>query len=558
MRVFQSAGFVLLLFFGVCYSQEFGLPIRGTNTKYEQGDWITYAQNRFVTSIALGNQFVYFGTTGGITRYNHWENVWDFPFTVSSGLADNNVKAVAFDENTSLLWAATETAISVYTPSSERWENYFFDAPGINGFGQVVKIGFDSRSAYFRMSGGALLTCSNTGGPLFVSDGHYDGAVKFVDTSPPHQNFPHFFMDVGFTLLQDGTIQDNRLHEAKITALLSDKWYKTWMGSWGFGALVGDINSQQLSFLRHSLFAKDVGAIALDENGLWIAGKNRNTSSLQDQGLAGITYWDQVNQKWLYYESDYIPNLITDEINRITTDGPDVFFATRFGLSIYNRPKNQWTKLTTFDGLNHENIFDVGVWKDIAYIGSEGGLNAVDLHTLRTDTLDLWVVGGDDLKLSRVLDIEINGDLLWAATDYGVYVYNLADDTGGFVDDVNGPVGARITAVTSFGSEVWIGTDRGVFPYDVEKQEWPGLPEKNFSINSPIYEMAADAHSVWVVTDRGVFKLNRANRYWVHYTMQDGLASNQVHAVLLDGDYVWFGTPKGLTLFYWNDPNRID
>ncbi|MCB9502969.1 MAG: hypothetical protein H6696_13645 [Deferribacteres bacterium] len=558
MNFFLRITVLSVLFFSICKGQDEDLPIWGTNTKYEQGDWITYAQNRFVTSIALGSQFVYFGTTGGITRYNYWENVWDFPFTISSGLADNNVKAIAFDEHTSLLWAATQTAVSVYTPSSERWENYFLDAPGISGYGEVVDIGFDDRSVYFRMSGSNILTCSNTGGPLFVSDGHYDGTVKFLNTAAPRANFPHYFMDFGFVLLQNGTIQDSRLHEAKITAVLNDKWYKSWMGSWGFGALVGDINSQQLAFLNYGLFAKDVCAIALDENGLWIAGRNRNTSALQDQSVAGITYWDQVNEKWLYYESDYIPNLSTDEINRITTDGPDVFFATRFGLSIYNRPKDQWTKLSTFDGLNHEIIFDVAVWNDIAYVGSERGLNAIDLHTLRTDTLGVWIVGGDDLKFSRVLDVEINGDLLWAATDYGVYVYNLAEETGGFVDDVNGPVGARITAVTSFGSEVWIGTDRGIFPYDTGKKEWLGLPEKNFSIDSPVYEMAADANSVWAATDRGVFKLNRTNRYWVHYTMQDGLPSNRVHAVLLDGDYIWFGTTDGLTLFYWNDPNRID
>ncbi|KAA3619772.1 MAG: hypothetical protein DWQ05_03325 [Calditrichaeota bacterium] len=552
---------VLWLFMmGVSWGQNSDLPIRGTNTKYEQGDWITYGQTRFVTSIALGQQFVYFGTTGGITRYDYWKNEWEFPFTISSGLADNSIKTIAFDENTSLLWAVTETAISVYTPSSEQWANYFLEDRGVTAHGDIVAIGFTQSSATFEFNDGYLFSCSNTGGWLRPYDSNYDGQnIQWAGYhQAPKGEYPHYFMDPGYFFLLNGTIQDDRLHKAPITVRLHDKWFKSWIGSWGMGALLGNTREQQLSFLNYGLFSRDVRAIALDKNGLWVGGENRNTSSIQDVNLAGLTYWNQVTEKWLYYESDFIPNLITDEVNRMTVAGSNLFCATRFGLSIFNKRQNEWTKLTTFDGLNHENIFDVAVHNGVAYVASEGGLNAFEIRALRTDTLEVYLIGGDDLKLSRVLDIEINENLLWAATDYGIYVYNIEEDTGGFVDDVNGPVGERITAVTAFKSEVWFGTSRGIFPYDIEKKEWLGLPEKNFSIDALIYEMAADKHSIWAATDQGVYKLNRRLRNWVHYTKQDGLSGNTVRAVLLDGDYVWFGTPEGLTLFYWNDPNRVD
>ena len=53
-------------------------------------------------------------------------------------------------------------------------------------------------------------------------------------------------------------------------------------------------------------------------------------------------------------------------------------------------------------------------------------------------------------------------------------------------------------------------------------------------------------------------EFNKESKAWVHYTVFDGLADNRVLDIALDGDYVWFGTPKGVTLFYWNDPHRVD
>ena len=560
MRKLQIVIVAMLVLSSHCWAQNGDQRIYGTNTKYDQGDWITYGQTRFVTAIALGQQYVYFGTTGGITRYDYWQKQWDFPFTVSSGMADNNVKALAFDENTSLLWAATANAVSVYTSSSEQWANYYYSQDLISGHGAVVAIGFSRCCAIFEMRDGELYSCSNTGGALRRYNQRMDGRdITWTGYhAAPKSEFPQYFMDPGYHFLYNGVIQDSRLHKSPVTVRLHDKWFQSWIGSWGFGALFGDIRALELSFLPFGLFARDVRAIAIDQNGMWIAGENRNESSFQEQSLAGITFWDQVKDKWRYFESDYIANLQTDEVNRITVAKNYVIFATIFGVSIFNKSRNECTHLSTANGLNHEYIFNVAVAENRAYVASEGGLNAIDLRTLRTDSLEIYVIGDDDLKLSRVLYLEIANGLLWAATDYGIYVYDIKTETGGFVDDVNGPNGERFTAVTSRGSEVWFGTTTGIFPYDIEKKEWLGLPERKLDVDSPIYAMAANEKSVWAATDRGVFKLNRRLRHWVNYTRQDGLPSNVVREIKLDGDYVWFGTADGLPLFYWNDPNRVD
>ncbi|MGB2989182.1 MAG: hypothetical protein WBC98_04420, partial [Candidatus Zixiibacteriota bacterium] len=44
--------------------------------KYLEGDWVSYSVFRYVTSIAYDFDQVYFGTTGGVTRYDRFNHHW--------------------------------------------------------------------------------------------------------------------------------------------------------------------------------------------------------------------------------------------------------------------------------------------------------------------------------------------------------------------------------------------------------------------------------------------------------------------------------------------------
>jgi ligand-binding sensor domain-containing protein len=63
---------------------------------------------------------------------------------------------------------------------------------------------------------------------------------------------------------------------------------------------------------------------------------------------------------------------------------------------------------------------------------------------------------------------------------------------------------------------------------------------------------------VWFATDKGVLKYDRLENYWRIFTKEDGLMSNDVYHLDLEGDILWISTDTGITLFYWNDPYRMD
>ncbi|MCX6831054.1 MAG: hypothetical protein NT028_02845, partial [candidate division Zixibacteria bacterium] len=83
---------------------------------YDPGDWVTYTNTRYVTSIAKGFFTVYFGTNGGILRYDINAEKWLAPLTVSDGLPDNRIRRLAVDRMTDEIWAETVRGGSYFNP----------------------------------------------------------------------------------------------------------------------------------------------------------------------------------------------------------------------------------------------------------------------------------------------------------------------------------------------------------------------------------------------------------------------------------------------------------
>ena len=87
---FKVCVIIVILFF-MMSATDAQIRIRETNRAYQQGDWITFATTRFVRYVSIGHTYVYFSTTGGITRLNRFSYKWDFPWTTSNGLPDNDI-----------------------------------------------------------------------------------------------------------------------------------------------------------------------------------------------------------------------------------------------------------------------------------------------------------------------------------------------------------------------------------------------------------------------------------------------------------------------------------
>lgn len=525
-----------------------------SNRAYEQGDWITYSVTRFIRYVSLGNNYVYFASTGGITRYNYFTNQWDYPWTVSNGLASNEVYLVAEDPNTGFVWAVTEKTISRYEPGAQIWYNEFFDELGMiqppvqsMGFDGINIILVDSKDTWYQSSNQSL--------HLHEIEPYQNGQIRWFGRQKSRSPLPHFFIEAEYSDYMfddaDQEIQDNELRHWPITSWVRDNWGNLWLGTWGLGAGHGDLNVNRLRLMPFGLWDKTVDAIARDENSFWVGG-------MQDhREHTGITRWFGLQTPPDYYEPYQIAGFANPAITSIDLNEKFVFFGTLGGLSLYNRNEDYWRTLRRVHNLSDDRVTDMVLDSTFLWIATEGGVSRLSPSSIRPDSSDIKPVLPSRYKELTVYDAESYGDSLWLATEYGVYLYQKNKNSGAFIGDVDF-LNTRVFAISLFESELWFGTDEGVGCLDLKNYRLKQIPQRLHPINAQIHRMLASKESVWTATDNGVYKYHRFGNRWRHYTRYDGLADNRVYALYLDGDYIWFGTHEGLTRFYWNSPLRSD
>ena len=69
---------------------------------FEEGDWVTYVNFRFITSAATDQSIVYFGTTGGVIRYDKFTGEWLQPLTVTDGIPNSRIGSLVLIQPLSL------------------------------------------------------------------------------------------------------------------------------------------------------------------------------------------------------------------------------------------------------------------------------------------------------------------------------------------------------------------------------------------------------------------------------------------------------------------------
>ncbi|MCI0697721.1 hypothetical protein L0337_37705 [candidate division KSB1 bacterium] len=536
------------------------------NDRYRPGDWVSYGVSRYISSVSVGTQFAYFGCSEGILRYDVFRNRWEAPYTTSDGLADNQIYAVAYDASTGFLWCSTRAGVSKMHPSSLRWLNFSKGSIGIPSGDEIFSIGVGQRAIFFETRSRRLFKVDNLGTVILPAS---DLALEadIVWSGPRAQKpqlFPQFFVPAGYLFDPTGVFQDFRLRRAEVTSFVRDNWDSFWLGSWGLGAWRANVHVQRAELLSFGLAQHRVDAIAFDERGLWIGGRNDLLENSFEAETRGITYWRNSSggsaaaNDWQYHEARFNMDMSSDEVNRFTVAGGKIYCATEQGVNIYDPKKDRWQRIVSTDGLLAERVNDVLVDNGSLWAATDLGLSRIALNTIGKDSLDIAVILPDQLLHIAIYDLERTENLLWVGTARGPFIYDMAKASGGFLSDNMGPRDEQTLRISHSDSLIWFGTIHGVEVFDMKNKVWlPGPARQRFP-NASINSLEAQPEAVWVGTDAGVFKYNRRNKEWRQFTTADGLIDNRVNAIAVKDDWIWFGTPSGLTAFYWNDPYRID
>ncbi len=562
---------VIILFFLLSYHttifaqfQE-EIRIRETNKHYEQGDWSSFTCGRFVNSIALGNEFVYFATTGGILRYQVFENKWLYPWTISNGLAHNRIVTVAFNEATSTLWCSTPVSVSYYENFSRMWHNLFYDEIGIHTNDFVLSIGFVNDQILLETHEGRVLISNHEYGNLNFKSSDWqnipnsNSVAWYGQRGKSNTELPLLFMTDGYLFDSRGIITDTNMRHFDITYYISDKWGNIWIGTWGLGAARADSRTQQMELLTFGLMNGNVSALSFSDEEFWIGGWDPNYYKGTDWGLEnGLTRWNTRYQSWDYFQAKFITGFGNDQALAIAFDNFQIWIGTEQALVEYNTERNRWYSFDQRNGLRNNYINDIVFSDDHLWVASPSGIDQLTKGSLHSDSLVIERIGYDRLREIEVFDLELVDSTLWAATKIGLYTYNLSSQTGSFREGDWSPRTSPVTALCKNSTSIWCGGPDGVYAYNFKNKTWFSSPERNDKFRQRINYIQATDNVVFLATDEGVWKYDLERRYWRQFTVEDGLLSPIVNVIKIQGEYVWFGTAEGLCRFYWNSPMRID
>jgi len=490
---------LFLFWFLVLFSPD---PLYSARGHYYPGDWISYSVFRFITCIAKDFEHIYFGTTGGVTRYHIYQKSWELPFTTSDGLLDNRIRKIAYDPSIDELWFDTPSGASVYSPIFEEW---------------------------------------------YYGGGFPDSLVKNKNDKNPKPPFPQLLMEFGYAFYPEGYITDLKLNRYQVTDYLLDDWDNLWIGTWGLNAGVADLRYSELEMFKYGLYQKDVKAIILDGDHIWFGGKRLYPFE------NGITRFDRKEKSWDYFEEQKTSGLESAQINVIEADSDYVWFGTDFGLARYDKEKNLFRFYDTFNGLRDDRITSLRSDGQILWIGTGSGLNFFWLKKDSIGTIEDPLV-----KNVHINTIDVEKNYLWVGTDWGVFRMNKNNGEWFRFSTPDGMLNSQINHILKQEDMLWFTTSYGILGYNTQTGEREIIRGGfDFPGNDP-KKLVCDDRNIWVATYYGVWKMDRNTKVWRLYTTEDGLLDDDVCDLVLDKDYIWFGTPEGATRFFWNNPKRID
>lgn len=471
------------------------------NPRYFDGDWQTYTALRHVTSFAATPEILYFGTRGGVARYDRFAERWLPAMTTAEGLRANTILRMAFNDLTEEVYAETVGGVSVYHRSLREWRD-----------------------------AGA-----------FPEDLMQD----WQEVDLTQYNLPF-----GYDALEEGLLTDPHLRSYPIQGALEDSWGNLWVATWGEFVWMRPLGTFDLTPQRWGLFHNNVEAIFLDSGTIFFGGTNYYAAD------GALSIYDTVMGTWQYIESRFLRDFPSDRIRRFAGEpgGRYLWMATDVGVVRLDRQTGKFRGYGLRAGLSDDRVLVVHLDGDILWVGTETGIDAIYLPN---DSV--FSAATEAVENAKVYTVDVTGEVVWLGTDRGLYRLAKPFPEWARFSTGLGPLAGRVRALRHDERYLYVGSDRGIAVVDlrgleaVKTYEYPtALPDGN------VFDLAVTDSILWVATPSGLIRYVPATAERRVMTTADGLVDLQIQTIVADGDYLWLGTPSGVSRFRWKNPYRID
>ncbi|MCP4581111.1 MAG: hypothetical protein GY839_05800 [candidate division Zixibacteria bacterium] len=470
--------------------------------RYDPGDWVSFTMFKYVTSIAADNNVVYFGTTGGIIRYDRYARTWLDPLTTTSGLLSNYIQELAFDYQYNELWAVTDYGIAKYNITFESW---------------TAESAFPSH--------------------LVVNDWN---PARFTSLFTPFEyNY------------NEGYISDPNMRRYPITVGFEDEYDLMYVGTWGMGPGIIDTRHKDFEPIIYGPYNSNISRVIEIDEMLWMG--NDYTRSER-----GITTYNRKTLEWNYFESEFIIGLDNAEITSGIHTDDYIWLGTLNGL-IRVSNNNSFKTIRTFKGLPSNMVFSLAQYGGYLYVGTDNGIGILHLSgdvpdsSFKMPLADEFLLRG--FQVNDMLEFK---GTLYIATNDGVFSYNSDNLKFLKLDTPAADLAWGANDIFEDGKNLYFGARFGVVTVNPKTDTSLVATDHSLSSGWIINQVYGDKDNIWAATNIGLWRYRISDGYIYLYTVADGLPSDEINSLIIDGDYFWLGTRAGLIRFFWNDPGRGD
>lgn len=474
---------ILIIFDGAALAGEF-IP----------GLVVNYSDFSYVSTVAVGFSYVYFGTTNGVIRYNFSKQEWAEPLTGIQGMKEVPIFDIAASLDDKNVWVRTDYGYFEYAEIIDRWEP-------VDG----------------------------------IPRDEYRGRHLLPDDN--------YYAPWGYNYMPNGAIADDRGRIFQLTDILDDNWTNLWIGTWGLGPAWADNTGRKIKLLNYGLIQEYISDIHLIDDEIWMAGPAEN--SLR----TGISIYYPESNRFEYIET--FGSLIGGAygMNDLVSNEDEVFAATDNGIWAIDKKDREITELLSrSSGLPDDMILCLEIRGDTLFAGTEHGLGIMPINA---DTIS--ALPGVILESRIILCLEMTEKALWIGTDRGAYRLNFKTKRLERLSAVEITQAGFIRDIKQGGDKIWISTDNELASINLKNGEIELFPEVGSYGGSGA--LAVRDTVVAVATPDGLLVIYDGQDTWHRlFSDDDGLISNSILDMIFFENHLWLATDRGLSRFWYSCP----
>ncbi|WPV01551.1 two-component regulator propeller domain-containing protein [Mucilaginibacter sp. cycad4] len=456
--------------------------------------------------------YMWIGTDNGLCKFDGYtfESLVNIPGNTAS-ISSNFISALAEDKN-GKIWVGTMDGLNVLDPNTEKFER-FYHSDKINESVSNNKI-----FSIFCDREGTIWIGTDDGFNQYMAN-----KQSFISYKPnPDDRFS--------------------IRGKSVNAIVEDDKKNLWLGNWN-----GGLNKFDKISKHFSNYPQTESQLKKSPNDIW--------SLFYDQKNGCIwvgTYWSGLfcfnpkNQQYIRFSSHDNINIGAFSIDK--ANDSTLVVGSNGGFYFINKGNGQWRKIGNVNSTADGYVYNDGA--GIMWLCGKDALTKVDFTQYKFHFIPLSIAPREAKSML------LQGNMLWLATNEGLYKFDLLKRTTRLFQHTNDPSSISSNQVGKIyldnSGVLWAATENGFDKFDSRNNRFihhfHHSALSNF-FNEDVFRdiLEVSPHKYWLATDAGLKIYNEETQQFKHYYNDDrnpnSIASNHIYNLLKDSKgNVWIGT----------------